>query len=192
VGGSINSQLVHGGVDRALVDITGNPLTGPVLFALRILQSGRQWLLFVHEVRGELRAEERASIVDALARRRPGRIDREAVITGIGEDRERPPLAAQALGDQPIAKQIKSALNVPEILNQYGMLSIGIAAILRAPAFVKELTPDAFEDLVRALEGVVQVFIRTGSASQGVAADREARLESLRLVTTAGFGDGRS
>jgi hypothetical protein len=138
--GTINSQLIRGGVDRALIDITGNPLTGPVLFALRILQSGRQWLLFVHEVRGELRAEERASIVDALARLRPpGRMNREAVIC---EDRERPPLAAllQALGDQPIAKQIKSALNVPEILNQYGMLSMGIAAILRAPAFVKELT----------------------------------------------------
>lgn len=126
---------------------------------------------FVHEVRGELRAEERASIVDALARLRPsGRIDREVVITGIGEDRERPPLAAllRALGDQPIAKQINLALIMPEILNQYGMLSIGIAAILRAPAFVKELTPDAFEDLVRALEGVVQVFIRTNSVAAAI------------------------
>ena len=166
--GTIHGQLLHGGVDRALVDITGNPLTGPVLFALRVLQSGRQWLLFVHEVRGELQAEERASIVDALARLRPpDRVDREAVITGIGEDRERPPLAAllQALGDQPIAKQIELALNEPEIVDQYAMLSIAIAAILRASAFVAELTPDAFEDLVRALEGVVQVFIRTGSVA---------------------------
>ena len=166
--GTIHGQLLDGGVDRALVDITGNPLTGPVLFGLRVLQSGRQRLLFVHEVRGELQAEERTSIVDALARLRPSdRFDREAVVTGIGEDRERPPLAAllQALGDQPIAKQIELALNEPEIVNQYAMLSIVIAAILRAPAFVKELTPDAFEDLVRALEGVVQVFIRTGSAA---------------------------
>ncbi|NZD66189.1 hypothetical protein HX900_34645 [Rhizobium sp. WYCCWR 11290] len=43
--GAINTELVRGGVDRALIDITGNPLTGPVLLALRILQSERQWLL---------------------------------------------------------------------------------------------------------------------------------------------------
>jgi hypothetical protein len=40
--GTINTQLLRGGVDRALVDIAGNPLTGPVLFALRVSQSGRQ------------------------------------------------------------------------------------------------------------------------------------------------------
>jgi hypothetical protein len=166
--GTIQSQLVQGGVDRALVDVIGNPLTGPVLFALCVLQSAGQQLLFVHEVRGKLQVEERASIVEAQARLRPPpRIDREAVITGIGEGGERPPLAAllQALGDQPITKQISSALNVPEIVNQYVMLSISIATILRAPAFVKQLTPEAFDDLVRALEGVVQVFIRTGSAA---------------------------
>src|ERR1700736_3842044 len=39
--GTIHRQLLHGGVDRALVDITGNPLTGPVLFGLRVLQFGR-------------------------------------------------------------------------------------------------------------------------------------------------------
>jgi hypothetical protein len=38
--GTIHAQLLQGGVDRALIDVTGNPLTGPLLFALRILQSG--------------------------------------------------------------------------------------------------------------------------------------------------------
>jgi hypothetical protein len=169
--GAIHAQLLQGGVDRALVDVTGNPLTGPLLFALRILQSGGQSLLFVHEVRGEVQSEERASIVDSLARLSTrDSVDRGIAPVDAGEDRERPPLAAllQALGDRPITKRIESALNEPEIVNQYALLSMSIAEILRAPAFVEALTPEAFADVVRALEGVVQVFIRTGSETAAI------------------------
>src|SRR5262249_28450520 len=59
--GKIQAQLLQGGVDRALVEVTGNPLTGPLLLALRILQAGGQSLLFIHEVRGEVQSAERAS-----------------------------------------------------------------------------------------------------------------------------------
>src|SRR5262249_18804390 len=106
------------------------------------------------------------SIVDALARLRPPEpADREIALVEAGVDGERPPLAAllQALRDRGITKQIESALKEPNLVNRYVMLSMSMAQILRAPAFVDALTPEACADVVRALEGVVQVFIRTAS-----------------------------
>jgi hypothetical protein len=164
--GTLQCRLVEGIADCAVIDVTGNPLTGPLLLVLRIVRLEDEAIWFIHEVRGELQPQELESIVYAIAHiDQPDLVARETSDQGADEDCERPPLAAllQVLGDHPVGKRIESALNEPEVIKQFALLSVNIADILRAPAFVEALSPEAFTDVVRALQGITQVFINTRS-----------------------------
>jgi hypothetical protein len=165
--GSIRHELIEGHSDCAVVEVVGNPLTGPVLFIVRAFRAPLETLVLIYEVRGEERLDERDALLDAIVRLPPpAALDREiAQIRRAPAPSEELPLAALfgALGAHPIAAKLQSALQQTDVIHQYVLLATCIADVLCAPDFVETMPAEAFAELVRVLEGISSIFIRAKS-----------------------------
>jgi hypothetical protein len=164
--GSIDSGLITQDSQCGWVQLANNPLTGPLFMGLRTFQSRSGGFVVGYEIRGKERPGEQAALLRTIAKLQPPAADDLTVASSApsvsGQER---PLAGlvDALASEQITSHLKAALSEVDILRQYISLALLSGQILRYTAFLDNLHPEAYSDMIKVLEGVSSVFIKIGS-----------------------------